>query len=132
MPALRLRTAPLAVALAVGLIASVAGGAALVAQSKRDFSVVGRKYSFSVNGGSGEIRVQQGDRVTITFSVDDMPHSFTIDDYRIDRRAEPGKPVTFHFVADKVKPEGFEIRCTLSLDDRCIREMRGRLIVEPR
>jgi hypothetical protein len=40
--------------------------------------------------------------------------------------------VTFHFVADKVKPEGFEIRCTLSVDDRCIREMRGRLIVEPR
>jgi heme/copper-type cytochrome/quinol oxidase subunit 2 len=130
VPTLRPRSAPLAVALAAGLIASVAGGAALVAQSKRDFSVSARKYSFSVNGGPGEIRVQQGDRVTITLSADDIPHSFTIDDYRIDRRAEPGKPVTFHFVADKVKPEGFEIRCTLSLDDRCIREMRGRLIVE--
>jgi heme/copper-type cytochrome/quinol oxidase subunit 2 len=115
VPTPRLRPRPLVVALAAGLIASVAGGAALIAQSKRDFNVVARKYSFSVNGGGGEIRVQQGDRVTITFSSDDIPHSFTIDDYRIDRRAEPGKPVTFGFVADRARPEGFEIRCTLSI-----------------
>lgn len=131
MPTSRIRTAsPIAFAIVVGLAATVAGGAAIVAQARKDFAVAGRKYSYSVNGGGGEIRVQQGDLVSITFSAEDIPHTFTIEDdhYRIDRRAEPGKPVTFRFVADK--PGEFTIRCNLSIDERCLREMRGVLKVE--
>ena len=103
--------------------AVLAGG--LVAQSKRDVSVSARKYAFE----PAEIRVQQDDLVSITFSADDIAHSFTISDdhYRIDRRAEPGKPVSFRFRADK--PGTFEIRCTLTIDDRCVRDMRAKLIV---
>ena len=105
----------------------------LVAQSKRDFSVTGKRYTYVVAGANGpEIRVQQDDLVTITFAAEDIPHSFTVSDdhYRIDRRAEPGTPVTFRFRADKA--DEFEIRCTLTIDQRCLREMRGRLIVERR
>jgi heme/copper-type cytochrome/quinol oxidase subunit 2 len=111
---------------------AVAAGATIVAQSRKDFSVSARKYAYKVSAGGGEvpdIRVQLDDMVTVTFSAEDIAHSFTIGDhYRIDRRAEPGKPVTIRFKADK---EGaFEIRCTLTIDDRCVRDMKGRLVVE--
>jgi len=112
------------------LLVVVASAVVLVAQSKRDFSVTGRKYAYVVADTKGaDIRVGKDDMVTITFAADDIAHSFTISDdhYRIDKRAEPGKPVTFKFLADKVGE--FEIRCTLAIDARCQREMRGKLIV---
>lgn len=116
------------------LLLAVAGAATLVAQSQKDFSVSGRKYSYKVTVGRNEapdIRVQVDDVVTVTFSAEDIAHSFTIGEpYRIDRRAEPGKPQTFRF---KAHTEGtFEIRCTLTIDDRCVRDMKGRLVVESR
>jgi heme/copper-type cytochrome/quinol oxidase subunit 2 len=116
--------------LIAALVAAVASASVLVAQSKRDVSVIGRRYTYVVAGATGpEIRVKQGDLVTVTFTAEDIPHSFTISDdhYRIDRRGEPGKPVMFRFRADKVGE--FEIRCTLTLDERCAKEMRGKLIV---
>ena len=116
--------------LAIGLILAVSSAALVLAQAKRELSVTGRRYTYVVPDSSGrEIRVRLNDLVTITFSAEDIPHSFTISDdhYRIDRRAEPGKPVTFSFRADKAGE--FEIRCTLTIDERCLREMRGKLIV---
>ena len=125
----RIRSAsPTTLAIVIGLVAVVAGAVTVVAQSKRDFNVGGRKYTYTVNGEGSEIRVKEGDLVHITFSAEDIPHTFTIEGYRIDRRAEPGKPVTFRFAADKVGDH--EIRCKLSLDERCIRDMRGLLKVE--
>ena len=115
------------------LLAIVVSGAALVAQNKREISVTGRKYTYvASDSGKNEIRVFKDDLVAVTFAVDDIAHTFTISDdhYRIDRRAERGKPVTFRFLADKVGE--FEIRCTLTADERCAREMRGKLIVTPK
>jgi len=112
------------------LVLAVSSAVALLAQNKRDVSVTGRKYTYVVSDSQeAEIRVKKDDMVTVTFSVDDIPHSFTISDdhYRIDRRAERGKPVTFRFRADKAGE--FEIRCTLTIDERCPRDMRGKLIV---
>ena len=123
----RPRTAWLAVTI---LSAVVVTGAVITAQNKRDVSVTGRKYTYVVSdSGDAVIRVRKDDLVTITFSVSDIAHSFTISDdvYRLDRRAEPGKPVTMSFRASKVGE--FEIRCTLAIDDRCQKEMRGRLVV---
>lgn len=101
------------------------------AQGKKDVVVAAYKYGYRVNGDGPEIRVQQDDLVRITFSTEDIPHSFTIEDetYRVMRRAEAGKPVTFEFRADK--PGRFVFQCTLKADERC-KEMRGVLIVEPR
>lgn len=111
--------------LGAALIAAVVLAANVVAQSKRDVTVSARKYGFD----PAEIRVQQNDLVNIVFTATDIAHSFTISDehYRIDRRAEPGKPASFSFRADK--PGEFEIRCTLTIDERCLREMRAKLIV---
>jgi heme/copper-type cytochrome/quinol oxidase subunit 2 len=121
-----------ALAVLSGLTLAVVSANAVVAQSRRDFSVSARKYSYKISSGGSdvqEIRVQLDDMVTITFSAEDIAHSFTVGDpYRLDRRAEPGKPVTIRFRADKAGT--FQIRCNLSLDDRCLREMKGTLIVE--
>ena len=127
-------TRALGLVLLACLALAVGAAATVVAQNRKDFSVSARKYSYKVTAGSNEvpdIRVQLDDMVTVTFSAEDIAHSFTIGDhYRIDRRAEPGKPATIRFKADK---EGsFEIRCTLTIDDRCVREMKGRLVVESR
>ena len=102
----------------------VQGAIVLVAQNRRDISVTARKYNY---GGDG-IRVQKDDLVRITFSVEDIPHSFTIDAYRISKRAEPGKPASFEFRADRVGT--FEIYCNLTIDDQCAQKMKGRLVVD--
>jgi cytochrome c oxidase subunit II len=111
----------------LALTFAVEGAIVLVAQNRRDISVSGRKYGYRADGG-GDIRVQKDDLVRITFSAEDIPHSFTIDAYRISKRAEPGKPVSFEFRADR--PGEFEIYCNLTIDERCAKEMKGRLIVE--
>jgi len=111
-------------------VGALAAGASPWGQSKKDFSVSAHKYGFKVDGSDkSEIHVQQDDLVRITFSTEDIPHSFTIseDPYRIMRRAEPGKPVTFEFRADKAGT--FPFKCTLTVDERC-KEMQGVLIVE--
>ena len=123
---------PIAWILAVGLLIAVASSALAVAQApnKRDISVTAKKYTYVVADASGpEIRVKKDDLVTINLTAADIAHSFTISDdhYRIDRRVEPGKTVTFQFRADKVGE--FEIKCTLTVDDRCAREMKGKFIV---
>jgi heme/copper-type cytochrome/quinol oxidase subunit 2 len=115
------------------LAAVVVTGIVLVAQSRRDFDVSARKYSFRVSGSdNAEIRVMQNDLVHVSFTSEDIPHSFTIEDhgdshYRIMRRAEPGKPVSFDFRADT--PGRFRFYCSLTIDDKC-KDMQGTLIVE--
>jgi heme/copper-type cytochrome/quinol oxidase subunit 2 len=121
--------------LAAALIVIVGTGILVVAQARRDFDVVARRYSFTVSGNDrAEIRVTQDDVVRVTFSSEDIPHSFTIEDhadshYRIMRRAEAGKPVSFEFRADTVGR--FRFYCSLTTDPKC-KTMQGTLIVEPK
>jgi heme/copper-type cytochrome/quinol oxidase subunit 2 len=113
----------------------VGGSIVLTAQARRDFDVAARRYSFTVGGSDrAEIRVDQNDLVRVHFHTEDIPHSFTIEDqgashYRIMRRAEPGKPVSFDFRADT--PGRFRFSCTLTIDPKC-KEMTGTIIVDPR
>jgi heme/copper-type cytochrome/quinol oxidase subunit 2 len=111
-------------------LAVVGAGTILVAQARRDFEVSAHKYGFRVSGTDApEIHVSQNDLVHITFSTDDIPHSFTIEEapYRIMRRAEPGKPVSFDFRADQ--PGRFKFFCNLTIDEKC-KDMQGTLVVE--
>ncbi len=87
-----------------------------------EVTVVARKYSFS----PAHIEVEQDDIVKITLRSEDIPHSFTIDDYRISKRAAPGQPVTFEFRADRAGT--FRYYCELTSDPKC-RDMRGELVV---
>ncbi|HET9369807.1 MAG TPA: hypothetical protein VFO19_06150 [Vicinamibacterales bacterium] len=115
------------------LVCVAATGAVLADQARREFSVSARKYAYTVTGSDqAEIRVQLNDLVRITFSAEDIPHSFTIDDdhYRISKRAEPGKATTIDFRADKAGT--FVIYCNLMIDDRCRKDTRARFVVTDR
>lgn len=109
-------------------VALLAGATSAVAQTKREFAVEAYKYGYRVAGSDkAEIRVHVGDVVHVSLSSSDIPHSFTIDDYRVMRRVEPGKTTTVEFVADK--PGTFVIHCTLTADEKC-KDMKATLVVE--
>ena len=88
----------------------------------REFTVEGNQFSFS----PARLDVQKDDIVKVTFTARDMAHSFTIDEYRIAKRAGAGQTVVFEFRADRTGP--FTFYCNLSQNDRC-REMKGHLHV---
>ena len=88
----------------------------------REFTIVGDHYAFAPNS----IQVNKNDLVKITFTARDIPHSFTIDDYRIVKRASAGQTVTFEFRADRSGP--FTFYCNLSQDAKC-KDMKGSLTV---
>ena len=88
----------------------------------REFTVSGNAFAFSPSS----LTVNKNDLVKITFTAQDMPHSFTIDDYRIVKRAGAGQTVTFEFRADRSGP--FTFYCNLSQDAKC-KDMKGTLTV---
>jgi heme/copper-type cytochrome/quinol oxidase subunit 2 len=117
--------------LAALLVAMAATTGAAAPQAKREFTVTAFKYGYRVSGGNkAEIRVIDGDLLKITFEAQDIPHSFTLPKFRIMRRAEPGKPITIEFRAEE-KGE-FPFFCNLPIDDRCEKETRGTLRVDPK
>jgi len=110
------------------LLVCVIATVGLVAQSKRDVGVTAVRYQFRISGSDrAEIQVAQGDLVRITLTSEDIPHSFTLPDYRIQKRVEPGRDVTFDFRAEK--PGRFEFHCSLTSDNCRERGMTGVLIV---
>jgi heme/copper-type cytochrome/quinol oxidase subunit 2 len=88
----------------------------------REFTVSGNHYGFS----PATLAVNKNDLVKITFTAQDMPHSFTIDDYRIVKRAGAGQAVTFEFRADRAG--SFSFYCNITSDAKC-RDMKGTLSV---
>ena len=90
--------------------------------SAREFTINGDQFAFS----PVRVEVQKDDLVKITFTARDIAHSFTIDQYRIAKRAASGQSVTFEFRADQ--PGTFRFYCNLTTDDRC-RKMEGELVV---
>ena len=123
------RTPLLVVGVCLALV--VTSIAAAVAQSKRDVAMSAKKYTFTISGADkAELKVDQDDLVRITLTSEDIPHSFTLPEYRIQKRVEPGKDVSFEFRADR--PGRFDFYCSLT-NDRCReRGMVGSLIVTPR
>lgn len=117
--------------LGVTLAVCVTGAVGLTAQARRDFEVSAKKYRFTISGtDTQDIRVTQDDLVRITLSAVDIPHSFTLPDYRIQKRVEPGRDVTFDFRAEKAGR--FEFYCSLTNDNCRARGMAGTLIVVER
>jgi cytochrome c oxidase subunit II len=89
----------------------------------REFTVTGRDHRFS----PPRLEARKDDLVKITFNAADMPHGFTIDQYRIMKRAGAGQTVTFEFRADQ--SGSFDFYCNLTADERC-RQMKGQLVVK--
>ena len=88
----------------------------------REFTLRARRYRFD----PARIEVNRGDIVKITLIAEDVPHSFTIDEYRICKRVSPDKSVKVEFYADKAGT--FVYYCSLIGDEGC-RDMRGTLVV---
>jgi cytochrome c oxidase subunit II len=88
----------------------------------RELNVTGNGFAFSPSS----LSVNKNDLVKITFTAQDIPHSFTIDDYRIVKRAGAGQTVTFEFRADRSGP--FTFYCNLSQEAKC-KDMKGTLTV---
>ena len=91
----------------------------------REIHVVAQKYSFAPS----RIEVQENDLLKITFEAGDIPHSFTVDEYRIAKRAAPGHPAVFEFRADRAGT--FPFYCALKIDGGC-KDMHGELVVRAR
>ena len=107
----------------VGGMLFAAAVSARTAPQVREVTIRGDQYAFS----PARIEVQKDEIVKVTFTAVDMPHSFTIDGYRISKRAAAGQTVTFEFRADRTGP--FRFYCNLTQDDRC-KEMHGELTVK--
>ena len=88
----------------------------------REFTIDGDHFAFS----PARIEVNKDDVVKIAFTAKDIAHSFTIDNYRIAKRAAAGQTVTFEFRADQ--PGTHRFYCNLTTDERC-RRMEGTLVV---
>lgn len=95
------------------------------APGRREFQVTARRYEYS----PPRIEVTQDDLVKITLTSADIPHSFTIDEYRIAKRVGAGQTVTFEFRADR--PGTFRVYCNLRQDEKC-RSMHATLVVKAR
>jgi heme/copper-type cytochrome/quinol oxidase subunit 2 len=72
------------------------------------------------------LEVHQNDLIKVTFTAEDAPHSFNIDEYRIAKRARPGQPAVFEFRADRAGK--FPYYCNLSAAGDS-HNMRGELVV---
>lgn len=95
------------------------------APAKREFEVHGKKYGFD----PARIDVAENDLIKVIFHADDIAHSFTVDSYRISKRAGAGQTVVFEFRADQAGT--FPFYCDLTQDDGC-RNMKGQLVVRAR
>jgi cytochrome c oxidase subunit 2 len=88
----------------------------------REFTITGNDYAFS----PASMHVDRNDVVKITFKATDIPHSFTVEEYRISKRAGVGQTVSFEFRADRAGE--FTFFCNLSQDPKC-KNMKGILTV---
>jgi heme/copper-type cytochrome/quinol oxidase subunit 2 len=88
-----------------------------------EVNIDGDHYSFAPT----RIEVQKDDLVKVTFHARDIAHSFTVDAYRIAKRAAAGQSVVFEFRADQTGT--FPFYCNLTQDDRC-RQMKGEIVVK--
>jgi heme/copper-type cytochrome/quinol oxidase subunit 2 len=112
----------------VTLAASVLFLVSITAQDQgqgqvREFNVAGNHYAFT----PASISVNKNDLVKITFTAQDIAHSFTVEGYRIMKRAGAGQSVTFEFRADQAGQ--FTFYCNLSQDEKC-KDMKGTLTVK--
>jgi heme/copper-type cytochrome/quinol oxidase subunit 2 len=114
----------------VGLVACLAAGIAVPdmrAQSqdgsRREVTVTMTEAGFE----PARIEVRLNELVQVTFVSPAEPHAFTLDAYRVSKRATPGRPSTFEFRADRVGSTPFY--CALMSANGRTHDERGELVV---
>jgi plastocyanin len=110
--------------LTLPLLVLVVSSRALDAQedNRREVAISARHNGFN----PAHLEVRQDDLIKVTFSAEDAPHSFNIDEYRIAKRARPGHPAIFEFRADRAGK--FPYYCTLT-SPAGAHEIKGELVV---
>lgn len=90
---------------------------------RREFNV--RTYNWGVDPGIME--VDAGDTVVLRVTSDDVDHGIGINEFLINRRVQPGTPITIEFLADKRGT--FEIYCSVPCGEGHL-TMKSKLIVK--
>lgn len=63
----------------------------------KEFKITAKQFQFN----PATIEVNKGDKVRLIVTSIDVPHGFSISEYGINERLDPGKPKTIEFTADK-------------------------------
>lgn len=63
----------------------------------KEFKITARQFQFEPS----TVEVNKGDKVKLIITSVDVPHGFSVPEYGINERLDPGKPVTIEFTADK-------------------------------
>lgn len=79
-----------------------------IAPRERTFEIDARQFAYSPS----ELKVNEGDTVTIQLVSTDVVHGLFVDGYDISIEADPGQSATLTFVADK--PGSFRFRCNIT------------------
>ena len=79
-----------------------------IAPQVRTFRVDARQFAYSPS----ELKVNEGDTVTIQLVSADVVHGLYVDGYDISVEADPGQTTTLTFVADQ--PGSFRFRCNVT------------------
>lgn len=82
--------------------------APVISPQTRTFQIDARQYAYSPS----EIRVNQGDTVTIQLISTDAVHGLYVDGYDISVEADPGQTAALTFTA--IKPGSFRFRCNVT------------------
>jgi cytochrome c oxidase subunit II len=113
-----LATAPLAGSLAAGQ-----RGASTQDDRRREVAVRVTDAGFE----PARIDARLNDIVTVTLTAGDTPHGMSLDEYRLAKRVEPGKPLRFEFRADSTGT--FRFYCSLTGSDGRPHDEHGELVV---
>ena len=121
---------PLVLAVAIVATAPPAGSLAagqrtLSAQDDRRREVALRVTDAGFEPARIDARLN--DIVAITLAAGDTPHGMSLDDYRLSKRVEPGKPLRFEFRADTTGT--FRFYCSLTGSDGRPHDEHGELVV---
>jgi cytochrome c oxidase subunit 2 len=90
----------------------------------RHVTLDARMFAFA----PARLRVERGERVTLTLHSVDVVHGVYLDGYGVEVVAEPGKPATARFVADRAGK--FRLRCSVTCGS-LHPFMIGELVVGP-
>ena len=91
--------------------------------NSRDFSITARQWQFDPD----TIRVKQGDIVSLEITSIDVEHGFSIDEYDVSVKLQPGRTASVSFRADKTGT--FRFYCSVFCGAGH-QAMEGKLVVE--
>lgn len=98
VPMSRRRVLTASVLLCAGGTAAIGGMLSPLAQAPaRRIALDARKFEFAPK----EIRVKQGERITLALTSPDFVHGFSLPDFNVRADGIPGKTVDVTFVADR-------------------------------